>query len=417
MNKVVEKIESIITPFSEWISSIKFLQILRKSMSIAIPVTLIGSLYLVILCFPILSNYYPPVFTQYFAGIFGPVYNITIPLLSLYIVGSISFFEAEDKDLNRILSIIVGLGSFFIVTPMVDGNLDSSWLGAQGMFVAIFSGFLASYIYGKMCKTNIKIKLPESVPPMVSEPFEAIIPALVTFTCFAVIRYIFALTSYGNLHAFMFNVVQLPLIGLSTSLPATIIVMMILQLLWFTGLHGGNIVNAVMTPMWTSALISNLDALANGTQPQYIVTSTSYYLFILPSILTPVLALLLFSKSEQNKAIGRVSLVPAIFNIGEPVIFGLPIVGNATLLIPWMLAPVVYTVILWIGMSTGFCPFTNGVDIAWTMPSIISGFLATGSIRGSILQIIQLVVGTIIYVPFIHVYDKQVEEMEQNTEE
>lgn len=169
-----------------------------------------------------------------------------------------------------------------------------------------------------------------------------------------------------------------------------------------------------MQPIYLASLTANLNAIAAGNPPIYKMTYTFWFFFIPIYYLGLDLACIIFSRHEQIKSIGKLALPAQIFNIGEPTIFGLPIVGNPIMFIPTIFIPVVCTIIGWVAMSIGFMPLTNGVNIAWTTPIIISGYLVTDSISGSVVQIIQLVVSVILCIPFIKMYDKQLDKQERN---
>lgn len=318
---------------------------------------------------------------------------------------------------------ITGISSFLIVTPLsmaveglddiLTGIIPMTWLGGQGLFVAMIVGFLASIIFNKLMKSNMTIKLPDSVPPMVTEPFKVLIPIFITFIVFATIRYAMSFTSYGDIHTLFFNVLQTPLMALGSSLPASILIVIFIQLMWFMGLHGQNIAGAVMTPIWQSAMLSNLAAVQSGNNPEFIFTDQFFTGFIWMQFFSLIIACLIGAKSEQLKAVGKVSVGSACFNISEPIVFGTPVVLNFTLMIPWILTMVVYVIITWAAMYTGICPKPLGTNIPWTTPPLISGWLITGSFMGAVLQIVNLIVVTFIYLPFVKMYDKQLLKEEQ----
>ncbi len=404
----VDKIESFLSPISEKLEQNFVLTIVRKAMSFTIPITIIGSFYLLILYFPGLEDIYPEGFLAIFTGIFGPIYSLCVPLLSIYVVCAVGYFYGQAKESNPIMNAIVALISFLIVTPLTDGNLTVEWLGAKGLFVGFFTAFISSYIYNKIVKSNLTIKLPSAVPPMVAEPFLALIPALITFVVFGVINYACTFTAFNTLHNIVYSLLQLPLMGLGTSYYAILICAILNGLLWSFGIHGGNIITSVMSPIWTAALTANLDALAAGKAAEYIVT-TSFWSFFVAGGTPLALGILcaFFAKSEQNKAIGKLGIIPAIFGIGEPLQFGVPITGNPILFVPFVLTYPVRASIAYFALAAGIVPLTNGVTVSWTMPPILAGFLATGSILGGLLQVIQIIVDLIIWYPFFKVLDSQ----------
>lgn len=211
----------------------------------------------------------------------------------------------------------------------------------------------------------------------------------------------------------LFNVFQTPLMALGTSLPASIIIVVFIQALWFMGLHGQNIAGSVMTPIWNAAMIANLTAVQNGQSPQYIFTGQFFTGFIWMQFVSLIVACLISAKSEQLKAVGKLSVGSACFNISEPIVFGSPVVLNFMLLIPWIVTMAVYVLVTWGFMKSGLCPYPLGADIPWTTPPLISGWLITGSPMGAVVQIVNVIIGTCIYLPFVKMYDKQLVKQEQ----
>ena len=412
-DKLSSKIEKLMQPINNLVNY-PFFSILQKAMYFTLPFTLVGSLYFIIRYFPLLSDYYPDFFINLFTAIYKPLYFFSTQLISILILLAIGYYYAEYKENPPLPGAVVSLISFLIVTPLTsNGDIDLYWLGSSGVFVSILIGFTSSIIYNKLLATNIKIKLHESIPPQIAISFTSFIPAMITFLSISVISYVCSLTPMNNIHNLIYTMVQKPLIGLGTTLGATIVCVIISQLCWWCGIHGGNVVLAVMQPIYLASLTANLNAIAAGNSPIYKMTYTFWFFFVPTYYLGLDIACIIFGKHEQIKSIGKLALPGQIFNVGEPSIFGLPIVGNPIMLIPTIFIPVVCTLIGWGAMAIGFMPLTNGVNIAWTTPIIISGYLVTDSLSGSIVQIIQLSVSVILCVPFIRMYDKQLDNQEE----
>lgn len=400
-----EKLQQVLIPISEKVQNLFILVILRNAMGVLIPITIIGAIYLLVLCFPGLSNYYPAGFLSVFTGIFGTMYSLTIPLLAVYVVLSICYFYAEEKGHNKLLTCLMGLMAFLTVTPFVDGNIDMQWLGSSGLFVGMIVAFASSWMYTKLIDANITIKLPESVPPMVSEPFMVIIPGFVIMTVFGLVNYLCALTPYGSLHAIVFNLLQQPLMGVTLSLPAICVAGALTSLLWWCGIHGDNVVGSILTPFLMSALTANIDAVAKGEAPIYVINYAFWTFFMICGTTLALVGLCCFAKSERLKSVGRMTFIPLIFNIGEPSMFGLPIMGNVYFLFPFVFNRVVRAIVSYFAMSSGLVSLCQA-NIAWTMPTILSGVLATSSISGAVLQVVLLGLDVLIYYPFFKAYDR-----------
>ena len=261
-----------------------------------------------------------------------------------------------------------------------------------------------------MNKKGWVIKMPEGVPPTVVKSFAALIPAGVSMLVFFVINIIFAMTPFHSAFDFIFTILQVPLLKLGNTLPAMVIAYIFLHLFWFFGVNGGSVVAAVFNPILQTLSAENLAAYQAGAPIPNIICQQFQDLFATfggcGSALSLMIAMLLFCRSKRIRELGKLSLVPGLFGINEPIVFGLPIVLNPMILIPFMLVPTINIVISYICMSIGLVPLCSGVAIPWTMPVVLSGFLSTGW-QGAVLQLVLLVLGIFVYMPFIKMMDKQ----------
>lgn len=428
MHKFQEKIENVIMPLGMKISQIKFLSILQKSFLSVISLTIIGSLVLIIRYFPFINYVIPESAMNEVGNFFGNISTVTTGCLALWLSGAIGYYYSEEEGNPKLFGLLTSLISFLIATPfslivegleqpITSGIIPTAYLGGNGLFSAILIGFLSAYVYNKVLNKGIVIELPDSVPPSVTEPFKVIIPTLFAFLVCTAIRYGFSFTSYGSIHEFFFTFLQTPLMLLGTSLPATLLVIVFVQVLWFVGLHGQNIAMAVMTPIWAAATVANYDAIQAGTNAPYIFTQQFFSAFVWIQFISLIIACLIGARSKQLKALGKISFPAGCFCISEPIVFGTPVVLNFYLLIPWVVVMLLFILIAWGAMALGICPNPIGAAIPWTTPPIISGWLVTGSFMGAIVNIIQIIVGTIVYLPFIKMYDKQLLKQEQGKKE
>ena len=167
-----------------------------------------------------------------------------------------------------------------------------------------------------------------------------------------------------------------------------------------------------MDPIWNTLSLENLDAFKAGQDVPHIITKAFMETFTVGlggsgMTLAVVIIMAFFLKKKVYNDVGRLALGAGVFNVNEPVIFGLPIVMNATILIPWVIAPIIVTVFNYTVMSLGIVPAPTGVSVPWTVPVFFSGMLATSSIVGGILQLIDMVIVAVIWYPFLLVLDKQ----------
>lgn len=433
-----DKIEGPIMTIGEKINNIRFFSILRDSFMLAFPLTIFGSIMLIIANFPFMESMIGADALATLQAMLGPASLATMNVMSVWVAIGIGYYYSKSEDCDPIFGAAIALCAFFVVTPWVSGAvsavdsngnlgkvvLDSATvittdrLGAKGMFVAMFGSFLSSYLYCFFTKKNWTIKMPEQVPPAVAKSFAALIPAFLTLCVFLLINIVFTFTPWGNVHDFIYKMIQAPLMGLGDSLGATVIAIFFVQLLWWFGLHGQILVNSVLDPIWNALMLENQAAFAAHQTLPHIVTKPFMETFTVGlggsgATLIVVIMLAFFMKSKQMSEVGKLALPAGIFNVNEPVIFGLPIVLNPTIMIPWIIAPMLSVTIAYLSMAWGLVPYTTGVSVPWTVPVLLSGFLATNSVQGSILQLVQMAVVGVIWFPFLKAMDKQNVKLEQ----
>lgn len=422
-----DKIEGPLMTLGDKINSIKVFSILRDAFMLAFPLTIFGSIMLIIANFP----FFPADVQATLGAYLGPASTATMSIMSVFVALGIGYYYAKSEDVDAIFCAAACLVALLILTPwvsgavveMVDGKVGDTLiesatvittdrLGAKSMFVAMLASFLTSWLFCWITKKNWTIKMPEQVPPAVAKSFSALIPACLTLTVILLIQILFSFTPWGNVNDFIYEIIQAPLTGLGDSLGATIIAIFMVQLLWFFGLHGQILVNSVMDPIWNALMFENLDQYSAGQPVSHIVCKPFMETFTVGlggsgGTLIVVLMLAFWMKSRQLSDVGKLALAPGIFNVNEPVIFGLPIILNPMVAIPWILAPVVSVTIAYLAMASGLVPYCTGVSVPWTVPFGISGFLATNSFMGSLLQIVQMLVIGVIWFPFLRALDKQ----------
>ncbi len=414
---MMDKISEKIMPLANWLGQNRYLTVLRDAFMLAFPLTMFGSIVVVINNLPFFSDD-----TKGTLGtLFGSGQNATMSIMTVFVTFGIGYYLSKSYDVEGIFGGAVSFASFLILTPFftvteggetVSNVLSLDRLGAKGMFIGMIAAFLAGEIYCRVTKRGWQIKMPDGVPPAVTKSFAALIPAIITLSVFLFINAIVTGVFDVNLHDVIYDVIQKPLTGLGSSLPATLIALFFVQFLWFFGLHGQIIVNSVMDPIWNTLMLDNLDAYKAGEKLPHIITKPFMETFTVGlggsgMTLAVVVILVFFMKKKQYKDIGRLALGPGLFNVNEPVIFGLPIVLNATILIPWVLAPLVVTTLNYLVMAAGIVPAPTGVSVPWTVPIIASGILATNSWLGGLLQVIDFVIVAVIWFPFMKALDRQ----------
>lgn len=425
MNK---KLESFFMPLAEAIGRNKYLMSIRDGFLVSTPLLIIGSLFLLVGNFPI-SAWTDFIAEQGWAGFIGKPASATFDIMAVLATLGIAYAFAGRMNVDKIFGAATALVSWFTVMPFtISKTLESGetlsisgipfdWVGSKGIFIGIACAFLSVHIYAWVNSRGWVIKMPEGVPPTVEQSFSALIPAGVTIIVFFAINWIFALTPYGSAFQFIFEILQAPLLSLGNTLGAMVIAYIFLHFFWFFGVNGGSVVGAVFNPILQTLAAANAQALQAGEPIPNIISQQFQDLFATfggcGSTLSLLIAMILFCKSKRVTELAKLSLVPGIFGINEPIVFGLPIVLNPTILIPFVLVPTVNIVISYFVMSIGLVPYCNGIQLPWTTPVIISGFLSTNW-AGAVLQAILLVLGVFIYLPFIKMIDKQYLQEEAN---
>ena len=428
---MLSKLEKILMPLAEAIGRNKYLMSVRDGFLVSTPLLIAGSIFLVIANFPI------PAWTEWLSSVIvnqntgetlatflAKPSDATFTIMAVFAVMGIAYSFAKHMNTNPLFGAAVGLMSWFLLMPyLVSGNvavgettqavtmsgLSLGWLGAKGIFVGIICAFASVHIYVWVERKGWVIKMPDGVPPTVVESFSALIPATVVMAVFFLINLAFG--AFGtNAFDIIFQFLQTPLLNLGDTLGAMVVAYIFLHFFWFFGVNGGSVVGAVFNPILQTLSLENLEFFRRGVGEGHIICQQFQDLFATfggaGSTLSLVIAMVLFCKSKRINSLGKLSLMAGIFNINEPIIFGLPIVLNPTMIIPFMVVPTVNIVISYFCMALGLVPICSGVNIPWTCPLGISGFLATNWV-GGLLQIALLLLGVVIYMPFIKIMDKQ----------
>ena len=291
-------------------------------------------------------------------------------------------------------------------------GIMSSYTGATGLFTGLIVAILGMELYNMFRKNDaLKIKMPEQVPPGVARAFEVLIPTCLTAIVVGAVGLVCQLATGAELNALIYNVIQKPLQNIiGNNLVAVCIMYVIIMLFWCVGIHGNNMVAAVKEPIFRPLLYANTAAYTAHHDIPYVMNLTMIQMFAefggSGVTIGLVIAILIFSKREYNRTIAGISIVPGLFNINETMTFGIPLVLNPILDIPFILAPVVTVIIGYILVSSGFCPKIV-LEVPWTMPPVLFGFVATGgNLMGAVAQLVVLAVSVVVYIPFLIAYEK-----------
>lgn len=416
---MLDKLESIFMPLAEKIGKNKYLISIRDGFLLTTPLLIIGSFFLLIANFPI-NNW-----TEFWARFFGENWtaymakptSATFDIMAILAVVGIAYSFSRELNVDKLSGAAVAVVSWFILMPykVTDGSVTLNgipldWVGSKGIFIGIITAFVSVHIYAWVIKKGWIIKMPKGVPPAVTQSFAALVPSAVVLGVFFLANSLIAITPYDNAFNFIFKFLQQPLLVLGNTLGAVLVAMGFQHFFWFFGINGGSIVGSIMQPILTPLSMENLSAFQAGNPLPNVINQQFYDLFTTfggaGSTLSMLIAMIIVCRSQRIKNLSKISIVPALFGINEPVIFGLPVVLNPTILIPFLLTPLINILISYFSMVSGLVPFTSGVSMPWTTPVIISGFLTTGW-RGALLQLILVILGVFIYMPFVKMMDKQ----------
>lgn len=417
MNKFLDSISDKLLPVANKLASNRYLSILRDAFMLAFPLTMFGSIVVVICNLPFLNDEMKAILNE----LLGSGQSATMSIMTVFVTFGIGYYLSKSYDVEGIFGGAISFASFLILTPFfvtsdsgetISNVLSLDRLGAKGMFLGMIVSFIAAEIYSRTSRKGWQIKMPDSVPPAVAKSFAALIPAILTLSTFTAINAIVTVGLNTNLHDVIYNIIQVPLVGLGSSIWATLLAIFFIQFLWFFGLHGQILVNSVMDPVWNTLMFENLEAYKAGEHLPHIITKPLMEVFTVGlggsgMTLAVVIIMAFFLRKKQYRDVGRLALGAGIFNVNEPVIFGLPIVLNATILIPWVIAPIIVTAFNYFVMAIGIVPAPTGVSVPWTVPIFFSGIIATNSLAGGLLQIVDFILVGFIWYPFLRMLDKQ----------
>ncbi|AYW44821.1 PTS sugar transporter subunit IIC [Tetragenococcus koreensis] len=424
----VEKLQEPLLKVSSWVESNTILQAIKNAFVRIIPFTVVGSFSnLIQMQLDALignQNITNPIVIG-ISELFGYLGNATLGIVALIVVFSSAYSYAtelkrkeKNNNLNPVIATLLAFASYFVMVPnnvnfddpsaeVIEG-FANSFFSYEGMFTGLIVGMLSVALFAKFARSKFTIKMPGSVPPNVFDSFFSLIPISEVLLIFGVIRIAIQSMGYVSLLQMISEILIEPLLTVGTGLPAILIVILLQQILWFLGLHGFNIVWGVISAFW---LPIYLEVIAQFAETQSFAgieiapnTMTNVYAMIGGSGSTfgLIIAMWMFAKKgEKEREVAKLSIIPGLFGINEPVIFGLPIVLNPIMFIPWVLVPMTNAIIAYIVTSLG-----------WVVPLVVlnSGneplFISTwvlGAFHLSpvVLTAVLIVLDIFLYAPFV----------------
>lgn len=408
-------LETKLAPFGEKVAEQRHLKALREGVLMAMPLVLIGSIFTLIGSFPVKA------WTDWLAahgGLdvwFSRMANNSFGLIALLTCFGIAYRLAESYHVDGPSSGVIAVGAFLLCIPSITdesgaAGIPYGQIGGKGLFTAIVVAMISAEIYRQFIQRDFTIKMPSNVPAVVGRSFAALVPGTVVILLFGIIVKLLESTGVGSLNNLLATIVGTPLGFIGGTLPGTFIAVLLNSLFWFCGVNGGQVVGSVMNPIWLQQADANRIALQAGQALPNIITGPFMDLFVYMggggATIGLALCLMFFSRSREYKVLGKVSGIPALFNINTAILFSFPTVLNPIMIIPFLCTPLANAVICYVAMATGLVPYTTGVALPWTTPPIMGGFLATGSWRGAVLQIVLIALSVAIYYPFFRAADR-----------
>ncbi|MDD6796392.1 MAG: PTS transporter subunit EIIC [Clostridiaceae bacterium] len=442
MDKLAAVLEKYLLPVAQKVGTQRHLLALRDGFVATMTASILGAMVVFINCVFLQSDgligkylnelsfwheSIQPALDSWVMQIGWNVQTGTLKVLSLLVVISISYSLAKSYDGDGLGAAITSVGCYFALLPstlgagffhtekvddvskVVDGVSDVFQVGHFGtnaMFAAMITAFLATEIFVRVGKKGWTIKMPDGVPPAVSRSFAALVPGSLALILFGIISVIFNVGLNECLPDFILHKLQAPLMNLGQSPAVMVLLALLAQLLWFFGIHGINVIDSVLKPLYYPCSLANIDATSKGEPLPYVLTRNFIDVYAMPGgcggTLALLIAIAIFSKKQEEKEIFKLAIAPGVFQINEPVIFGLPIILNVTYFIPWILSTPLMLLLAWV--FTGPIPFAAriGYEVPWTCPPVISALMATGfDWKAGVLAFALLVFAIFLWAPFI----------------
>lgn len=429
MQALFSTIEAPLMRLSQTLTQNKVLMSIKDAFIVGIPFTVIGSFSgLIKSQMEYFAGDNPNFIIQLIATILGYLNATTLGLIGIIIVLASSYFYANqlkqnNPKINPMITALISLVAYMVTVPNtihLPGGESVSGFATQffnyeGMFSGLMIGLLTARLYNRLVQTRFTIKLHDSVPPAIMEAFLAMIPITLILTVFSLVREAVTGLGFEHLQAFIQQLIVSPLNSVGTGLPAIIVVILLMQLLWFFGLHGFSIMWGVISTLWLPLFLSQIDTFAQ-TQDYSLITQvapntiSNIYAMIGGSGSTLALIAVLLVMAPKNSAersIAKMSGVPGLFNINEPIIFGLPIVLNPVMFIPFLLVPVLNAVIAYFAISSGMvAPMV--VLNAGVEPILLNAFvLGNFQLSPVFLMAALFILDCFLYAPFVRILLKQ----------
>lgn len=416
----LKKLDKYFKPVIKFMEEQKHLQAVRRAMLTLLPVTILGSFTLVAMnVVQMVPNSAYANFMLNNESIIMLLFDFSMGMMGLYTALFVAYFLSDNYKMYPIGNCLTAVLMYLIVNSgLIDGNIDMNFLDAKGMFTGIFIAIISVEITRYLQEKKLVIKMPQGVPDMVTKNFEIIIPLVVNALLFTFIR-IGVFSATGLLVPEIVLKVMSPFVASLDTVWGIMFLVFMIQLLWWFGIHGDAALSPIFLPIALQNVTANAAAYGAGEPLKHVFTETvlgNFFLMSGSGLTIGLVILMLFSKSGRYRSLGKISILPAIFGINEPVTFGTPIVYNPIMFFPYVIGPTIMSFFIYMAFSLGFVPKAFVQSPGYT-PWLLQGYLMNLSFRSAILQIIILVASIFMYYPFFKMIEKEEIMLENNEKE
>ncbi|MFQ9229268.1 MAG: PTS sugar transporter subunit IIC [Enterococcus avium] len=417
---VITKLNDLLSPFAAKIGNQRHLKAISSGMMFGLPFIVIGSFFLIFANPPINIDQYNPAIANFFmkfmAGwkdfavanydLITAPYNLTMGIIGLISVFGIAFSLASEYKINPAMNGMVASVIFLMVcTPVKEGNINLNYLGTNGLFVAIIIGLLVVEVNRIFEVKNIKLKLPDTVPPMVATFINTLVPLLTNIILFYGINLIFLVTTKKIFPETVMDILT-PATNIAGSLGGFLLIVTLGNVLWLFGINGSSIIFPIVFTLGMAQTGLNAEQMSNGETMTHLMNLQMFRISVLGGAggTLGLILLMMRSKVSEYRTIGKLSLIPGICSINEPVIFGLPIVFNPILAIPFLITPIVSLLLTYFAQSVGLIGVGFIVDPSFT-PFFAQAYLSSMDWRNIVFCLVLILISSVIYYPFFKVME------------
>lgn len=410
------------------IANNRYLTAIRNGMSVIIPVTIIGSMFIIALNLPI--DAWKEMIAPYADKLMIPM-NFTMDFMSVYVCVGIASSLCDDYKIDKVSTSVLSVLAFLIatITPAsidpelaqkagieVSGTvLPLGNFGAAGLFTAIIASIFTVEVVRFSIKRNLVIKMPNGVPTSVINSFAALVPGAIVI----VVAWILKVGLNFDINKALQWVFSPIGYFAGDTVLSVIVPILLITIVWIFGIHGMIIATPILYPFWYENLNANINAAASGSAIPHFMTEQFFQWFVwiggAGATLSLAFLMAFLGKSDFCKKMGRFTFIPGIFNINEPLIFGVPIVMNPFFALPFILAPLAMGIVTYLAMGVFHLVSYPIAIVPWTLPAPIGALMATGfDWRAAVLAVVNIVIAGVIYYPFFRAFDKNMLDKEKS---